>query len=378
MLSGFLMNNTSNNTYLSQIIKRTISLAKLEIEHQNLNGNLSLRTAILDSLPLSLFVHDVEGNILYANKKALEISNINKEDLQKHNFYSMDKKLSRELQKQRISKLFQEGRINFVIDNFSDDSRSTWKVEEKIIELNDEKIILSMVKDSEAIDESITHSKGHEKSLGSLKMKVDHEKELKSSNISPKTSKMVKDNLDLISSLINLQSRYSKDDVTVNVFREIQNRVRAITLAHEKLGYSNEHSQINFAEYVRGLIRRLFDSYNDLIKDIDLKININPVYLDMETLIPCGLIINELVTNSIKYAFSNGKGQIKVIFNSKDDYYSLTVKDNGSGFPNNIDFTKTDTLGLQLVNNLTYQLNGKIKQVKGPGTTFHITFPKNN
>jgi len=301
-----------------------------------------------------------------------------KEDLQKHNFYSMDKKLSRELQKQRISKLFQEGRINFVIDNFSDDSRSTWKVEEKIIELNDEKIILSMVKDSEAIDESITHSKGHEKSLGSLKMKVDHEKELKSSNISPKTSKMVKDNLDLISSLINLQSRYSKDDVTVNVFREIQNRVRAITLAHEKLGYSNEHSQINFAEYVRGLIRRLFDSYNDLIKDIDLKININPVYLDMETLIPCGLIINELVTNSIKYAFSNGKGQIKVIFNSKDDYYSLTVKDNGSGFPNNIDFTKTDTLGLQLVNNLTYQLNGKIKQVKGPGTTFHITFPKNN
>ena len=121
MLSGFLMNNTSNNTYLSQIIKRTISLAKLEIEHQNLNGNLSLRSAILDNLPLSLFVHDLEGNILYANKKALKMSNINKEELQKHNFYYMDKKLSRELHKQRISQLFQEGRINFVIDNFSDD-----------------------------------------------------------------------------------------------------------------------------------------------------------------------------------------------------------------------------------------------------------------
>ncbi|MBC7111917.1 MAG: hypothetical protein H5T35_06905 [Methanothermobacter sp.] len=264
---------------------------------------------------------------------------------------------------------------NFVIDRFSDDSKSILKVEEKIIELNNEKMILSIVKDSEAIDDSITRFKDDEKNLKSLKVKFDHGKELKSSYISPKNSKMVRDNLDLISSLINLQSRYSKDDETVNVFREIQNRVRSITLAHEKLRYSNNHSQINFAEYVRGLIRRLFDSYNELIKGIDLKLNISPVYLDMETLIPCGLIINELVTNSIKYAFTEGKGQIKVIFDSKDDYFSLTVEDNGSGLPNDIDFTKTDTLGLQLVNNLTNQLNGKIEMGKGPGTTFNITFP---
>ncbi|MDI6643814.1 MAG: histidine kinase dimerization/phosphoacceptor domain -containing protein [Methanobacteriaceae archaeon] len=371
------MDYTSNNTYLSQIIKRTISLAKLEIEHQNLNGNLSLRSAILDNLPLSLFLHDIQGNLWYANKKALKMSNINMENVEKHNFYSLDKNLNRVLHKERISKLIKEGKINFVIDNFSDDSKSSLEVEEKIIELDNQKMILSIVKDSEATEDSINSYKGHEKSLSPFKMKVGYEKELESSHISPKTSKMVRDNLDLISSLINLQSRYFQDDETVNVFREIQNRVRAITLAHEKLRYANDPSQINFAEYVRGLVRRLFDSYKDIINAIDLKLNISPVYLDMETLIPCGLIINELVTNSIKYAFSKGKGQIKVIFDSKADNFSLTVKDNGSGIPNDIDFTQTDTLGLQLVNNLTNQLNGKIKLEKGPGTTFHITFPKN-
>jgi len=374
------MDNTSNNTYLSQIVKRTISLAKLEIEQQNLNGNLSLRSAILDNLLVSLFVHDIEGNIWYANKKALELTSIAEEEISKYNFYSMDVRLNPEIHERRISKLHTDGKIEFIIDNFVDDDPNLQlNVKEKIIKVGNEKLVLSIVEDSQRVEDSILQSKTEECEVESLKTKVELEKEEYASPIPQKqTSKIVKDNLDLISSLINLQSRYSKDTGTINVFREIQNRVRAITLAHEKLRYSNEQPMVNFGEYVRGLTRRLFDSYKDSIQVIDLKIDIPDVYMDMETIIPCGLIVNELVTNSIKYAFSDEKGQIEVIFDLDDDFFSLTLRDDGKGLPDDFDFTKADTLGLQLVNNLTNQLNGKIQLEKGPGTSFRVTFPRKN
>ncbi|AXV37565.1 MAG: PAS domain S-box protein [Methanobacteriaceae archaeon] len=374
------MDNTSNNTYLSQIVKRTISLAKLEIEQQNLNGNLSLRSAILDNLQVSLFVHDIEGNIWYANKKALELTSIAEEEISKYNFYSMDVRLNPEIHERRISKLHTDGKIEFIIDNFVDDDPNLQlNVKEKIIKVGNEKLVLSIVEDSQRVEDSILQSKTEECEVESLKTKVELEKEEYASPIPQKqTSKIVKDNLDLISSLINLQSRYSKDTGTINVFREIQNRVRAITLAHEKLRYSNEQPMVNFGEYVRGLTRRLFDSYKDSIQVIDLKIDIPDVYMDMETIIPCGLIVNELVTNSIKYAFSDEKGQIEVIFDLDDDFFSLTLRDDGKGLPDDFDFTKADTLGLQLVNNLTNQLNGKIQLEKGPGTSFRVTFPRKN
>jgi len=374
------MDNTSNNTYLSQIVKRTISLAKLEIEQQNLNGNLSLRSAILDNLQVSLFVHDIEGNIWYANKKALELTSIAEEEISKYNFYSMDVRLNPEIHERRISKLHTDGKIEFIIDNFVDDDPNLQlNVKEKIIKVGNEKLVLSIVEDSQRVEDSILQSKTEECEVESLKTKVELEKEEYASPIPQKqTSKIVKDNLDLISSLINLQSRYSNDTGTINVFREIQNRVRAITLAHEKLRYSNEQPMVNFGEYVRGLTRRLFDSYKDSIQVIDLKIDIPDVYMDMETIIPCGLIVNELVTNSIKYAFSDEKGQIEVIFDLDDDFFSLTLRDDGKGLPDDFDFTKADTLGLQLVNNLTNQLNGKIQLEKGPGTSFRVTFPRKN
>ncbi|MGC9517145.1 MAG: histidine kinase dimerization/phosphoacceptor domain -containing protein [Methanomicrobiales archaeon] len=368
------MRNNSNNTYLSQIIKRTISLAKLEMEYQNMNGKLSLRSNILDNLPFSVFVHDIEGNIWYANRMALKLIKIPEEKIFNYNFYSMDLKSNPGLHEKRINELLSEGTIEFTIDIYSEkDSKVKLNVEEKLMEIKNEKLVLSMVNNLKELNNEKTEFNPQLNQKSSSEIGAIGEDSVLTQN---ENRVIVKDNLDLISSLINLQSRYSKDDETYKVFREIQNRVRAITFAQEKYRYSNETSGVYLPDYVRGLTRRLLDSYKTLIKKIDLKLEISNIYLNMDILIPCGLIINELVTNSVKYAFPDEKGEIKVIFCENDDTYSLIVADNGIGLSADFNLNNIDTLGLQLVNNLTKQINGKIKIDKKIGTSFNITFPK--
>jgi PAS domain S-box-containing protein len=185
----------------------------------------------------------------------------------------------------------------------------------------------------------------------------------------------VKNNMQIISSLLNLQIQYLDEEETVNVLMESQNRVKSMAIIHEKLYQSNDLNSIKIAEYVDSLVKDLFYSFNiksDRIKSI---INVEDIKLNIETAIPCGLIINELVTNSLKYAFPNGKnGEISVSIHSTKEGYELVIADNGIGFPKELDFEKTDSLGLQLVNNLTEQIDGTIELERFNGTNFTINF----
>jgi len=185
----------------------------------------------------------------------------------------------------------------------------------------------------------------------------------------------VKNNLMIISSLLNLQSRYIKDEESKNIFKESQNRARSMALIHERLYQSTDLKRIDFGDYLRTLSNDLYHTYVMDTSLIKLNIEVENVMLDINTSIPLGLIVNELVTNSLKHAFPQGEsGEINIKFHTNDDKYLLEVKDNGVGFPEDIDYTNTESLGLRLVTSLTEQIDGKIKFNNISGTSFKIIF----
>lgn len=189
----------------------------------------------------------------------------------------------------------------------------------------------------------------------------------------------VKNNLQVISSLLRLQSRYITDPQILEMLQESQNRVQSMALVHEQLYQSADLSRIDFADYIHSLTSHLYQAYEGNAKRAKLLINVTPVLLNIDTAVPCGLIINELVSNSLKYAFpGNNMGNIQIDFqNSLDNPQEicLTVQDNGIGFPKAIDFRNSGTLGLRLVCSLVRQLVGNIELENDLGTMFIIKFP---
>jgi PAS domain S-box-containing protein len=187
----------------------------------------------------------------------------------------------------------------------------------------------------------------------------------------------VKNNLAVISSLLNMQSKYIRDKKTLEIFRESQNRVKTMALIHTKLYQSSDLARIDFADYIRKLAADLIASYRLEPDSVTLVLDVKNVYFDVNVGIPCGLIINELLSNTLKHAFPDErKGEVCISLQPDDEKITLTVSDNGIGFPDNIDFRNTESLGLQLVTALVEQLGGTISLTLDQGTKFTITFPK--
>jgi len=189
----------------------------------------------------------------------------------------------------------------------------------------------------------------------------------------------VKNNLQVISSLLGLQSGYVKDERTVQMFKESRSRVRSMALIHEGLYRAQDLARVDFAEYIQSLTESLFRSYKIRSAAVTLEVNVEDVYLGVDAAIPCGLIINELVSNALKYAFpadadrpDDGKDEICVELCSEDDGLALVVRDNGVGFPPDVDLSKTKSLGLRLVTTLVRQLKGTIELRSNGGTEFKI------
>ena len=192
----------------------------------------------------------------------------------------------------------------------------------------------------------------------------------------------VKNNMQIISSLLSHQMENIKDEKIndkkiIDVFSESQNRILSMSLVHEKLYQSKDLRNIDFKEYINDLGTNLFQSYEIHSGNIKLNMNVEDILLDIDLAIPTGLIINELITNSLKYAFPDGmKGEINVLFRSmNENMLELVVNDNGIGLPENLDFRKTRTLGLHLVTVLAEnQLHGSIDMNRIKGTEFRIKF----
>ena len=186
----------------------------------------------------------------------------------------------------------------------------------------------------------------------------------------------VKNNLQVIASLLELQGDSISDPEALTQLAEGQQRIRTMALIHENLYRSADLASVDLAEYVANLADQLSASYALIPDRVRVVVEVADVHLGIDTAIPCGLLINELVSNSLKHAFPDGRsGQVRVTLCQKDGGVELGVDDDGVGLPPGLDFRATASLGLQLVNLLTTQLHGEIRLLPGPGANFRITFP---
>ena len=187
----------------------------------------------------------------------------------------------------------------------------------------------------------------------------------------------VKNNMQVITSLLSLQSKTIGDGPALAVFRDSQNRVKSMALIHETLYQSKDLSRINFAEYLQKLVAHVSRSYRIRPDAVKINVRVDDISLPIDTAVPCGLIINELASNSLKYAFpADNKGEINITFDRADAHFVLRVSDTGIGLPADFDPEKGRSLGMKLVRMLTTQLCGEIECRNGVGTTFEITFPE--
>jgi PAS domain S-box-containing protein len=186
----------------------------------------------------------------------------------------------------------------------------------------------------------------------------------------------VKNNLQIISSLLSLQSRDIQDHKALQVFKVSQDRIKAMALVHEMLYQSEDLGRINFGEYLSSLTSDLYSAYGLSTQGIDLKLDVERIFLGVDTAIPCGLIVNELVSNSLKHAFPDGApGEISVSVRAADDQFTMVVKDSGVGLPDGLDIQQLKTLGLTIVNALAQQISGAIDLSSQGGSRISITFP---
>lgn len=188
----------------------------------------------------------------------------------------------------------------------------------------------------------------------------------------------VKNNLQIISSLLDLQSDYVNHEVASQMLKESQDRVRAIAFVHELLYQSEDLAHIDMRVYANTLIDYLLGSYGTDKSLISIELNIAAIFLSIEQAIPCGLIISELVSNALKHAFTDDKaGIIEVNFNQlNNDELKLEIKDDGVGFAEAVDLSQAKSLGLMLITMLVKQISGSIKFTNQNGTTFTIIFSK--
>jgi two-component sensor histidine kinase len=187
----------------------------------------------------------------------------------------------------------------------------------------------------------------------------------------------------VISSLLDLQAEKFQDKEVLEAFRESQNRVVSMALIHEELYKGEGTDTLDFSTYIRELAENLFQTYSLKSKNIHLKMDLEEnAFFDMDVAVPLGIIVNELVSNSLKHAFTeDGEGEIRIQlcreeFNSETNksLFSLTISDNGKGIPENLELGNLESLGLQLVSTLVDQMDGGIELKRAHGTEFRITF----
>ncbi len=345
------------NEMLAQIQERDMALEK----ERNL-----LRT-LMDNLPNSyVFVKDIESRFVTTNASHLQALGAGslEEVVGKTDFEFFPQALAEQYRADEQA-VIQSGqslldREEPVIDH---SGRSRWFLTTKVPLYDNNGSIIGVI----GMSNNITDRKRAEEQIReSLKEKEVLLKEI---------HHRVKNNLQVISSLLYLQSKKINDEGSFQIFKESQNRIKSMALIHEKLYRSEDLAKIDFAEYIRNLTNSLFRSYEVSSSKVELKIKVDETSMGIDTAIPCGLIINELVSNSLKYAFPDGReGEINIGFHSDDGKFNLVVGDNGVGFPEELDFRNTQSLGLQLVNTLTGQLDGEIYLDKNGGTEFRITF----
>ena len=369
-LQGFIA--AVNAAYWQSDDDRRMVERSLELSSQELIETNSQLRATLDSTSNGILVVDRDGKISSYNRKFVEMWRIppavlaTKDDAEALNFV---------LDQLKQSDVF----INKVMELYSRPDAESYD----ILEFKDGRVFERSSKPQLVNGESIgrvwtfSDITAHKQAEEQIKISL-HEKEVLLKEIHHR----VKNNMQVISSLLNLQAGYIQNQEMLRLFKESEGRIRSMALIHEKLYQTEDLAQIDFAEYIPSLTNHLMSAYASMATAVALRLNIEHITLGLDAAIPCGLIINELASNALKHAFvKRERGDLMIDFHRKngrrhsaEDGLILSVKDNGVGLPENFDFRQSTSLGLQLVMALVKQLNGKITHYHRNGTQFRIEF----
>jgi PAS domain S-box-containing protein len=319
-----------------------------------------------DLVPFGVWACDADGNFTYLSESFLSVLGITLDECKKSGWMHL-------LPREDYDRTIADWRQCIQTGSF-------WDYEYRIIDKNGKVLIVlsrgAPHTDSEGnitswvgIHLDITERKRYEARLeASLQ-----EKEV----IIKEVHHRVKNNMQVISGFLELQSNYIDDPVAVEKLQESQRRVRTMALVHEKLYQSKSLGAINAAEYIKSLITDLMNSYS-FSSSVDTSVDVDNVNFNIDMAIPCGLIINELVTNSLKHAFRDrDKGKISLSLHHREDHtFSLIVQDDGVGLPPDFAVRSTASLGMQLVGVLVRQIGGEMKAESDQGSRFTIIFPE--
>jgi len=320
--------------------------------------------SIFENAAEAIILFDCQGNIVESNGKVKEIFGFKNEEIIGQNFLEIGLMMGMGYEESQMI-------LNDLI------SGNELKQVEWVLKNKDEKEIIfrirpSLIKTKNSvigillIMEDITELKNVE---NSLKNSLE-EKEVLLREIHHR----VKNNLQIISSLLSLQRFQVEDPQTADILWECQGRVRTMAMIHENIYQSHDIGSINFRNYVEMLLYDIFNLYRVNNKSVKLDTLIGSVEMGIETAMPCGLVINELATNSIKHAFPQGTGTIRIELKTDNDLHILIFEDDGIGLPENLDPLKSKKLGLMVVNTLVNQLNGEMEIDRTTGTKFIIKF----
>jgi PAS domain S-box-containing protein len=361
----------------TKALKKINEKLKKEIEERkktesNLISRNSFIHTILDSLPIGLAVNCMDKKeIKYMNKEFMSIHGWPEEEIEdssKDLFKAVGNGNSEDGDGEVINRT-----LNYIADGFI--SNGDWKSLKILTKNGEEKFVLTkkipVYEENLIIStfQNITDKKqAEEKIKRSIKEKDMLLKEI---------HHRVKNNLQMITSLLRIQKSVIEDNKTIYTIDELFNRIQTLALIYENLYINHNLETIDIKEYIRSIIFNLFSSNSRLSKNIKREVHIENIYLNIEIAIQCGLLVNEIVSNSIKYAFKKGiDGKIRVEFYQEDDSYILVISDNGIGMPSDTDLENHSTMGLKMINLLVKKLRAKIELFIEQGTKYKVTFKK--
>lgn len=363
-LSASLIKNESGETMGAMGVSRDITSLKKAEEELRLSEER--HRAIYDQAYIGISRIAKMGRFLLVNERLCDMLGYDADELYKKTFYELG--VQEEVEESLVD---WDQLLSGKIKNFSREQTYVRK-DGELLSAN---VTVSLVRDSNdspnyfvAVFEDITERKEYERQLEeSIKEKEVLLKEV---------HHRVKNNMQVISSILNLQSSYIDDETALSILRESQDRIKSMSFVHESLYQSNTLSEVNFSEYIRNIAGNLFHSYGRPEGGISMQYELEEVFLNLDTSIPCGLIINEVVSNCLKYAFAGKeKGIIRIEFSKlSDGKLKLIIGDDGIGLPSNFDIENAETLGLQLVTTLVTQVSGELDIKTNKGTQFSIVF----
>jgi len=320
---------------------------------------------LFDYAPDACYLSDLKGTFIDGNKEAERVTGYKREELIGKSFLKLNllspKQIPRAANLLRKNLLgLPTGPDEFILKR-KDGSQIPVEIMTYPIKIKGKIVVLGIARD-------ITERKlAQEKINASLR-----EKEV----LLQEVHHRVKNNLQIVSSLLRLQASSIEDEKIRELFKTSQERIKSIALIHEMLYGSQDLARIDFPDYVNKLAKNLLVMYYRQARKINLKVDMKNISLDINKAIPCGLIINELVSNALKHAFPEGRsGSIEVkMRKDKKGRYKLLIKDTGIGIPENVNLKKPERLGLQILTDLTKQLEGTVNLRREAGTEFIIKF----